>query len=261
MNILEIMNIPYYKKGNTIHIKKENRGKFTRSAKEHNMGVQEFATHVLNNKDKYSPTLVKRANFAKNSKKFKHAKGGLIKKCQGGEILDNPVKIVNSNYLDNFPNLINYYNTENPRVVKDLNENVQYFTENDSIFYTPILQRIDGVIKNMQNDKNIDIEIKKQLGKELQPELIIRSMFFPAKKFNKKYQYVHDKLNEVSDEDLIKVLTTDFSDVNSLEEIKNLIPENINLIEAYKVYNILKNMEDVQYKRNLRNQLKNINNG
>lgn len=89
MNILEIMKIPYYKKGNTIHIKKENRGKFTRSAKEHNMGVQEFATHVLNNKDKYSSILVKRANFAKNSKKFKHAKGGLIKKCKKGEILDN----------------------------------------------------------------------------------------------------------------------------------------------------------------------------
>ena len=89
MNILEIMNIPYYKKGNTIHIKKENRGKFTRSAKEHNMGVQEFAIHVLNNKDKYNPTLIKRANFAKNSKKFKHAKGGLIKKCQEGEILDS----------------------------------------------------------------------------------------------------------------------------------------------------------------------------
>lgn len=82
MDILEIMNVPYYKEGNAIHIKKENRGKFTRSAKEHNMGVQEFATHVLNNKDKYSSTLVKRANFAKNSKKFKHAKGGLICKFQ-----------------------------------------------------------------------------------------------------------------------------------------------------------------------------------
>ncbi len=47
------------------------------------MEVQKFATHVLNNKDKYTPTLVKRANFAKNSKKFKHAKGGqLIYKFQ-----------------------------------------------------------------------------------------------------------------------------------------------------------------------------------
>lgn len=99
MDILEIMNIPYYKEGNTIHIKKENRGKFTRSAKEHNMGVQEFATHVLNNKDEYSSTLVKRANFAKNTKKFKHAKGGLIKKCQEGEILDNQ-QIYTAGYTD-----------------------------------------------------------------------------------------------------------------------------------------------------------------
>jgi hypothetical protein len=29
MEILEIMNVPYYKKGKGIHIKKKNRGKFT----------------------------------------------------------------------------------------------------------------------------------------------------------------------------------------------------------------------------------------
>ena len=80
MDILEIMKIPYYKNGSGIHIKEKNRGKFTKSAKEHGMGVQEFANHVLNNKDKYSSTLIKRANFAKNAKKFKHTKGGLIKK-------------------------------------------------------------------------------------------------------------------------------------------------------------------------------------
>ena len=55
-----------------IHIKKENKGKFTESAKQHGMGVQQFASHVLANKDKYSPKLVKRANFARNSKKWKH---------------------------------------------------------------------------------------------------------------------------------------------------------------------------------------------
>ena len=42
------------------------------------MGVQEFARHVLANKDKYSSTLVKRANFARNAKKFKHYFGGNI---------------------------------------------------------------------------------------------------------------------------------------------------------------------------------------
>lgn len=76
MNNLD--QIPILKKGG-IHIKKKNRGKFTAAAKRAGMGVQEFARHVLANKDKYSPTLVKRANFARNSKKFKHENGGILK--------------------------------------------------------------------------------------------------------------------------------------------------------------------------------------
>lgn len=66
--------IELYKKGHKIHIKKENRGKFTESAKKAGMGVQEFASHVLSNKNRYSTTLVKRANFAKNAKSFNHSK-------------------------------------------------------------------------------------------------------------------------------------------------------------------------------------------
>lgn len=62
--------------GGDIHIKKSHRGLFTKEAKEHGMGVQEFASHVLANKDKYSPEVVKRANFARNSTKF--ALGGDI---------------------------------------------------------------------------------------------------------------------------------------------------------------------------------------
>lgn len=62
--------------GGGIHIKKSHRGLFTKEAKEHGMGVQEFASHVLANKDKYSPEVVKRANFAKNATKF--ALGGDI---------------------------------------------------------------------------------------------------------------------------------------------------------------------------------------
>ena len=66
--------IELYKKGHKICIKKENRGKFTESAKKAGMGVQEFASHVLSNKNRYSTTLVKRANFAKNAKSFNHSK-------------------------------------------------------------------------------------------------------------------------------------------------------------------------------------------
>ena len=64
-------------KGGGIHINPRNKGKFTESA--HRAGyssVQEYASHVLANKSKYSPLLVKRANFARNARLFKHEDGG-----------------------------------------------------------------------------------------------------------------------------------------------------------------------------------------
>lgn len=65
---------PLFKEGG-IMIKKENRGKFTESANRANMGVQEYAKHILANKEDYSPTLIKRANFARNAAKW-NAFGG-----------------------------------------------------------------------------------------------------------------------------------------------------------------------------------------
>lgn len=58
-----------YNKGKDsgIHIKKKNRGKFTAAAKRAGMGVQAYARKILNApKGKYSSTLRKRANFARN---------------------------------------------------------------------------------------------------------------------------------------------------------------------------------------------------
>lgn len=62
---IEAFGGPLFKDGG-IMIKKENRGKFTESANRANMGVQEYARHILANKEDYSPTLIKRANFARN---------------------------------------------------------------------------------------------------------------------------------------------------------------------------------------------------
>jgi len=42
------------------------------------MGVQEFASTVLANKDRYSPAMVRKANFAHNAAGWKHAFGGEI---------------------------------------------------------------------------------------------------------------------------------------------------------------------------------------
>ena len=56
-----------YKTGGEIHIKKSHEGLFTQKANRAGMGVQEFASHVLANKDNYSTATVKQANFAKKA--------------------------------------------------------------------------------------------------------------------------------------------------------------------------------------------------
>jgi Zn-dependent oligopeptidase len=67
---------PEMKKGG-IYINPANKGKFTASANRAGMGVQEFARHVLANKEDYSSTQVKRANFAKNAAGWKKQMGGM----------------------------------------------------------------------------------------------------------------------------------------------------------------------------------------
>lgn len=71
-------NLNSYASGGTIKIKPSKKGTFTKAAKSRGMGVQEFASKVLANKDNYSPAMVKKANFARNASKWKHAFGGMI---------------------------------------------------------------------------------------------------------------------------------------------------------------------------------------
>lgn len=65
--------------GGGIHINPANKGKFTESASRAGMGVQEYASHILANKEDYSSTQVKRANFAHNAAKW-HDNGGYLMK-------------------------------------------------------------------------------------------------------------------------------------------------------------------------------------
>jgi len=83
----EQMESVEYSEGGKIHIKPENKGKFTSWAKSHGMGVQEAARHVMAHKDKYSSTIVKRANFARNASKFKHEEGGNLPTYANGDFL------------------------------------------------------------------------------------------------------------------------------------------------------------------------------
>ena len=66
--IFGINFIGFLKKGG-IHIKKKNRGKFTKSAKAAGESVQEYAAKVLSDPNA-TPLQKKRANFAKNSKSW-----------------------------------------------------------------------------------------------------------------------------------------------------------------------------------------------
>ena len=59
-----------------IEIKPENEGKFTKWATARGMSVQEAASKVMSNTDKYPPSVVKMANFAKNAAGWKKEEGG-----------------------------------------------------------------------------------------------------------------------------------------------------------------------------------------
>ena len=59
-----------HKDGGSINIAPSKRGTFTAAVTKHRMGVQEFASRVLRNKDSYSPAMVKKANFARNASKW-----------------------------------------------------------------------------------------------------------------------------------------------------------------------------------------------
>jgi hypothetical protein len=76
-----------------IYIKPENRGKFTKSAKGAGMGVQDYATKVLNDPNA-TKDQKKRARFAKNAAKWKHAMGGEVGndtiEVEDDEIVETP---------------------------------------------------------------------------------------------------------------------------------------------------------------------------
>ena len=77
-------------KNGGIYINPANKGKFTESANRAGMGVQEFARHVLANKEDYSATQVKRANFARNAADWKKQFGGMT---EGAELELHPDEI------------------------------------------------------------------------------------------------------------------------------------------------------------------------
>ena len=72
-NVERVDAIEAFKKGNKIHIKKENRGKFTDYC-----GGKVTSECIQRGKNSPDPKIRKRATFAANVRKFKHQNGGTL---------------------------------------------------------------------------------------------------------------------------------------------------------------------------------------
>ena len=94
--------------GGKIYIKPSKRGTFTAAAKSRGMGVQEFASKVLANKEDYSPAMVKKANFARNASHW-HPDGGFFTTTGTNGLQSNQSLIVpstNYNQAKYFTNIV-----------------------------------------------------------------------------------------------------------------------------------------------------------
>ena len=100
----EVTITPQYSDGGSIHIAKNKRGTFKAQASRMGMSTQQAASHILANKDDYSPAMVKKAVFAHN---FAHAYGGKMYD-DGGVTSSNGQYHVNpTDYLDVFSTVEN----------------------------------------------------------------------------------------------------------------------------------------------------------
>ena len=86
-----LLNMTAY--GGPINIKPSKRGTFTEAAKKRGLGVQEFASKVLANKENYSTAMIRKANFAKNASKWHHEDGGFL---FNGDDFSNGLTFINT---------------------------------------------------------------------------------------------------------------------------------------------------------------------
>lgn len=87
-----------------INIKKSKRGTFTKAAKAKGESVASFSDEVMANKETYSPAMVKKANFAKNARKWSKAEKGMsiakAKKTLAAEGRGGDTEIVHVNPVE-----------------------------------------------------------------------------------------------------------------------------------------------------------------
>ncbi len=114
---ISLMQDDDIKKAGGIYIKPSKRGTFTAAAKKRGMGVQDFASKVLANKEDYSPAMVKKANFARNASRWKKELGG------------NMIYTVNGNVKNGLMNA-------RPKAELGIEKNIKYpYRDNNGQYY------------------------------------------------------------------------------------------------------------------------------
>jgi hypothetical protein len=154
-NVLpNLSNDNTYAKGG-IYIKPENKGKFTAQAQARGMGVQEFANKVMANKEDYSPTTVKRANFARNAKKFKHEMGGMTEEMErmfqmGGKKAINSV--LNANKDLNWVQRLYEKDTPSIQIPGQPYPSTHFLESSDGRVYPTVVQLPNGELKYLEGN-------------------------------------------------------------------------------------------------------------
>lgn len=139
-----------YASGGNIHIKPSKRGTFTAAAKKHGKSVQGFASQVLANKDRYSPAMVKKANFARNARKWKHEEGGPL-----DLLVDNINRRSSANFVQRLKDRDRAYISDWEYPSYNATHKLSYVTngDNTSAIVYPEVQMINDTLHDYTNPR------------------------------------------------------------------------------------------------------------
>ena len=239
METLQVFGIPYFKKGSGIHIKKENRGLFTKYC-------NGKVTQKCIDKAKRSGNkkLVKRAVFAQNSRKWskKHQKGG---------------ELVPSRNWDNTltGKLINY--SENP-------DSIGWDAKNRRWYAPPANKGYDTNQFGMGIDRNQTPGFNKKVKKDKQgreylteeDERLLRHLAIDKANAsaNERYKYAQKATN-------IKGAVSPKHDAITVSAIYNLGSGHVarTLFENVNIMKNLFNRNSSKYQQNVHNEYKKKN--
>lgn len=152
----------YFKKGGGIHIKKKNRGKFTEYC-----GGKVTSECIQRGLHSSNPTTRKRANFARNARKWQHTNGGYLL-SNGGQITNGVTVFENGGTHEQNPNmgiLQGYDQNGVPNLVEE--GEVKY---NDYIYSNRLKPSKNLLIQANLDSKKYEGQTYAQIAKDINKE-------------------------------------------------------------------------------------------